>query len=117
MGSQSSPIPMGESLRSQPRTEPSETLETKAERPARLEAIDALFALAPGHGDSSALLRNVADILKDSVPCDAVSIEPIGDDAAALAAADVQLIEGPRAVVRLPASAGGRVVAMIAMTA
>jgi transcriptional regulator with GAF, ATPase, and Fis domain len=95
------------------RTAAADTLESRAERLTRLEAIDRLFPIEAT--DSDSLLQRVAEILREAVTCDAVSIEPAGDESG-LSHHGAEPETGPPGVLRVPARGGGQTLAMIALT-
>ena len=70
---------MSEPTRGHRLVECAESLEQKAERLTRLEAIDCLFPLPRGTGGPEDVLPLVARILRDGVRADVVSIEFCAD--------------------------------------
>jgi transcriptional regulator with GAF, ATPase, and Fis domain len=104
--------PMSEPAQDHWRPE-ADTPDNRLERLTRLEAVDALLPPTTFGANPAELLRHAAEILKQSVPCEGVSIVEAIDEAAAEPSPDAESFGRQPAALRVAATAGGRTVAVI----
>jgi transcriptional regulator with GAF, ATPase, and Fis domain len=103
---------MSDPVKDQRRLE-ADTPQSRLDRLSRLEAIDRLLASSTSFAGPLELLQQAAEILKQAVPCERVSIVETSDDSADQAVEDAA-DDGPStATLRVAARAGGRAVAVI----
>jgi transcriptional regulator with GAF, ATPase, and Fis domain len=90
-----------------------DTPETGLERLARLEAVDRLLPASALAADAAILLQRTAEVLKECVPCESVSVVEAGDDSGSDSSPDSEPSTEHGATLRVSARAGGHTIAVI----